>query len=80
MKKKKESENITDKADKKIMTIPEWIVKTPGVLEKFNQYKKNKEGQSPFFCYYNLDIEIQKSKMLIFININSVLGFLDSVR
>ena len=36
MKKKKESENITDRADKKIITIPECIVITPGVLEKFN--------------------------------------------
>lgn len=34
MNKKKESENIIDRADKKIITIPEGIVKTPGVLEK----------------------------------------------
>lgn len=33
---------------KEIITIPEGIVKTPGVLEKLNQQKKIKRGKAPF--------------------------------
>lgn len=54
--------------------------KKPWGVVKNKIAKTVKEGQSPFFCYYNLDIEIKKSKMLIFIDINSVLGFLTTPR
>lgn len=57
MKKKKELENIIDRADKKYYNTRVNRKKPWGVRKNLIS-RKNKEGQSPFFCYYKLDIEI----------------------